>query len=78
MNKNQPKDLDHNQIMTHIICHNDFIDFDIMGDAPPNSLMDSTTSSKGENNKKIKSWVRSLAPNTLGVKKHTLKLQHGD
>jgi len=23
-------DLDHNQIMKRIICHNDFIDFDIM------------------------------------------------
>jgi hypothetical protein len=56
VNNNQPMDLDHNQIMKHIICHNDYINFDIMVDAPSNFLIDSIASPKGENNERIMSW----------------------
>jgi hypothetical protein len=35
-------------------------------DAPPNSLMDSIVSPKGENNRRIRSWGQSLVHNTLG------------
>jgi len=35
-------------------------------DTPPNSLMDSTVSLNGENCRRIRSWARSLARDTLG------------
>jgi hypothetical protein len=40
----------------------------VAGDAPPNSLMDSIVSPKGESNKMIRSWALSLACNILRVK----------
>jgi len=39
-------------------------------DTPPSSLMDSIVSLK-VNNKRKRSWVRSLARNTLGAEGHT-------
>jgi len=46
-------------------------------DTSSNSLMDSTTSPKGENNKRIRSWGTFLGSQHFGVK-GVLELRDGD